>query len=135
VSLRLMHDVYFVSANPCRPPHGHALRTTPDRSVHPIHQHGEYLPSHPLHQTYRYVLKAVQDLVSATPPNPHDQKEAVWIVDARRSREKDIFVRAWCSQVGRHAIMSRVGKTCLSCSIREAKAIEVAVIIRVGGNE
>lgn len=135
VSFRLTHDVYFVSAHPCRPPHGHAVHTSPDGSVHPIHQHGESLPSHPLHQTYRYVLKTVQDLASTTPPNHHDPKEAVCIIDARHSREKDIFVRAWCSQVGRHAIVSRIGRSCLSCSIREAKAIEVGVVIRVGGNE
>ena len=135
VSFRLIHDVYFVSAHPCRPPHGHAVHTSPGGDVHPAHEHGEFLPSHPLHQTYKYVLKTVQDLVSGPPPHHLDPKAAVWIVDARRSREQDIFVRAWCSQVGRHAIVSRVGRTCLSCSIREAKAIEVGVIIRGGGNE
>jgi hypothetical protein len=103
--------------------------------VHPTHEHRESLPSHPLHQSYKYILKTVRDLVGATPPNPIDHNQAVWIIDARRSRDKDIFVRAWCSQIGRHAIVSRVGITCLSCSIREAKAIEVGVIIRVGGYE
>lgn len=135
VSFRLIHDVYFVSAHPCRPPHGHAVRTSPSGDVHPIHEHGESLPSHPLHQSYKYILKTVRDLVGATPPNPVDHNQAVWVIDARRSRDKDIFVRAWCSQTGRHAIVSRVGTTCLSCSIREAKAIEVGVIIRVGGYE
>jgi hypothetical protein len=135
VKFRLIHDVYFVSAHPCRPPHGHAVRTSVSGNAHPIHEHGESLPSHPLHQTYRFVLKTVRDLVSATPPNHVDTNEAVWIIDARRSRDKDIFVRAWCSQVGRHAIVSGIERTCLSCSIREAKAIEVGVIIRVGGND
>jgi hypothetical protein len=135
VSFRLLHDVYFVSAHPCRPPHGHAVHASPGGDLHPTHEHGEALPSHPLHQSYKYLLKTAQDLVSATPPNHLDPKEAVWIIDARRSGDKDIFVRAWCSQVGRNAIVSRVGRTCLSCSIREGKAIEVGVIIRVGGNE
>jgi hypothetical protein len=135
VSFRLIHDAYFVSAHPCQPPHGHAVRTSPSGDVHPTHEHGESLPSHPLHQSYKYILKAVPDLVGATPPNPVDHNQAVWIIDARRSGEKDIFVRAWCSQIGRHAIVSRIGTTCLSCSIREAKAIEVGVIIRVGGYE
>ena len=130
-----MHDTYFVSAHPCRLPHGHAVHTPPDGSMHSIHQHGEPLPSHPLHQTYRYVVKAVRDLVSVTPPSHHDPKEAVWIIDARHGRDEDIFVRAWCSQVGRHAIVSRIERTCLSCSIREARAIEVGVVVRVGGNE
>ena len=133
-SLRLIHDVYFVTAHPCRPPHGHAVHTSPRSDVHPSHEHGESLPSHPLHDSYKYVLKAARDLLSATPPNHADRKEAVWIVDATTSRGNGIFVRAWCSQVGRHAIVSRVGRTCLSCSIREAKAIEVGVIVRVGRN-
>lgn len=135
VSFRLTYDVYFVSTHPCRPPQGHAVRTSPGGDVHPTHEHGVSLPSHPLHQTYKYILKTVRDLVGATPPNPVDHNQAVWIIDARCSRDKDIFVRAWCSQIGRHAIVSRIGRTCLSCSIREAKAIEVGVIIRVGGCE
>jgi len=135
VSFRLIHDAYFVSAHQCQPPHGHAVRTSPSADVHPTHEHGESLPSHPLHQTYKYTFKTVRDLVGATPPNPFDHNQAVWIIDARRSRDKDIFARAWCSQIGRNAIVSRIGTTCLSCSIREAKAIEVGVIIRVGGYE
>jgi len=57
------------------------------------------------------------------------------VVDARGSPEKDVFIRAWCSQVGKNALVSRIGRTCLSCSIREARAIEVAIVIRVGGHD
>ncbi|KIW97026.1 uncharacterized protein Z519_02418 [Cladophialophora bantiana CBS 173.52] len=49
--------------------------------------------------------------------------------------KKDILVRAWCAEKGRNAIVARVGRTCLSCAIREAKALEIAVIIRVGIKE
>ncbi|EXJ86522.1 hypothetical protein A1O3_03473 [Capronia epimyces CBS 606.96] len=49
--------------------------------------------------------------------------------------EKDILVRAWCAEKGRNAIIARVGRTCLSCAIREAKALEIGVIIRVGIKE
>ncbi|OAL24156.1 hypothetical protein AYO22_05815 [Fonsecaea multimorphosa] len=49
--------------------------------------------------------------------------------------KKDILVRAWCAEKGRNAIVARVGRTCLSCAIREAKALEISVIIRVGIEE
>lgn len=49
--------------------------------------------------------------------------------------EKDILVRAWCAEKGCHAIIARVGRTCLSCAIREAKALEISVVVRVGIKE
>ncbi|OAP57035.1 hypothetical protein AYL99_09148 [Fonsecaea erecta] len=49
--------------------------------------------------------------------------------------KKDILVRAWCAEKGRNAIVARVGRTCLPCAIREAKALEISVIIRVGIKE
>jgi len=45
---------------------------------------------------------------------------------------RDILVRSWCAEKGRNALIARVGRTCLSCAIREAKALEISVVIRVG---
>lgn len=45
---------------------------------------------------------------------------------------RDVLVRSWCAERGRNALIARVGRTCLSCAIREAKALEISVIIRVG---
>jgi len=50
-------------------------------------------------------------------------------------RNKDILVRAWCAEKGRDAIIARVGKTCLSCAIREARALEIGIIVRIGVKE
>jgi hypothetical protein len=60
-------------------------------------------------------------------------REPVWIIDARGSHEKEAFSRAWCAAAGTSAVVSRVGQTCLACSIREARAVDVGVVIRVGG--
>ena len=49
--------------------------------------------------------------------------------------KKDILVRAWCAEKGRNAIIARSGRTCLSCAIREARALEISVIVRVGIQE
>ena len=129
--LQLNYNVVFVSSHPCRPPHGHVSLTAGTLKGHPHHRPEEHLPSHPLHNTYKFEAKSIADLIDAAPPQA-GRDQAVWIVDARGSPSKDIFVRAWCSQVGTSAIVSRVGKACLSCSIREAFALEIGIIIRVG---
>ncbi|KAI1617462.1 hypothetical protein EDD36DRAFT_1808 [Exophiala viscosa] len=160
--------VYFVTAHPCRLPHGHA--TFPSGSTeqqHPRHKHSEHLPAHPLHKTYKFVVKTLAEIIdnpNIDPPTAGSAGAAeVWIVDAReeapglaashassgttgaaawpgagpdpentQTRCKDILVRAWCAEKGQNALISRVGRTCLSCSIREARALEIGVVVRVG---
>ncbi|ETI23293.1 hypothetical protein G647_05093 [Cladophialophora carrionii CBS 160.54] len=220
--------VYFVTAHPCRLPHGHATFKpgTLDfehEQQHPHHKPGvaEHIPAHPLHKTFKFVVKSLADLVqnpTVEPPNPTNHDDPVWIVDARghgsaggghghpplssnpsttstlttaattttsegaasgtntdtdagigvaissptvnnkdtpnsatndpanlekwlyestdpQLWEKDILVRAWCAEKGRNAIIARSGRTCLSCAIREARALEVAIVVRVGIRE
>lgn len=60
--------------------------------------------------------------------------EPIWILDARSSnheKDKEVFARAWCAAVGVHALVGRVGRTCLACCVREARAVGVGVVIRV----
>ncbi|KAL1965234.1 hypothetical protein VTN77DRAFT_5988 [Rasamsonia byssochlamydoides] len=61
-----------------------------------------------------------------------DTKEPIWILDARGSHDKEDFARAWCAAAGTSAVIGRVGRTCLACCVREARAIDVGVVIRVG---
>jgi hypothetical protein len=116
VTFHLRYNVWFVVAQPCRLPDGHA----------------KHLSCHPLHRTYTYTVKALPDLLSSTPPNHADISEPVWIVDACGNPDKDVFARAWCAQVGKNAIVARIGKVCVSCCIRMAKAVQIGIIIRVG---
>ena len=133
VSFHLRYNVYFVATNPCRVPHGHAAMASNGEHADLVHKDGESLPSHPLHQSYKFLCKTIPALLSAEPPpSPDDRDAPVWIVDARGEADNEVLVRAWCAHVGRHVLVSRIGRVCLSCSIREAKAIQVAVIIRVG---
>lgn len=166
--------VYFVTAHPCRLPHGHATFKPGSSDAdfvqqHPRHKTAEHLPAHPLHKSYKFTAKTLAEIIH----NPHQQPPGsgtaltseVWLVDARDAPpppsqnvseaasalssgtatsgecagasdpqiwEKDILVRAWCAEKGRNALVARVGRTCLSCAIREAKALEIGVIIRVG---
>jgi len=135
IIFHLRYNVWFVVAQPCRLPHGHATSHASQSGQHPTHKHAEHLACHPLHHTYTYTVKALPDLLSSTPPNHVDIKEPVWIVDARGNPDKDIFARAWCAQVGKNAIIARIGKVCVSCCIRMAKAIEVGIVIRVGHDQ
>ena len=130
--LQLVYNVGFVSSHPCRPPHGHvSLPAEQPQHPHPHHLAHEHLPSHPLHNSYKFEMKSIADLLAASPPQI-GRNLPVWVVDARHSPTNDIFARAWCSQVGKSAVVSRTGKSCLSCSIREAFALEIGIVIRVG---
>jgi hypothetical protein len=56
----------------------------------------------------------------------------VWVIDARGERGREILVRTWCARWGRHAVVARVGRTCVGCAVREARAVGVGVVIRTG---
>ncbi|KAF9639642.1 hypothetical protein BFW01_g11448 [Lasiodiplodia theobromae] len=42
-----------------------------------------------------------------------------------------LLARAWCADRGEHALVGRVGRTCLACCVREARALGVRIVIRV----
>ncbi|PYH46064.1 uncharacterized protein BP01DRAFT_356234 [Aspergillus saccharolyticus JOP 1030-1] len=144
----LKYNVQFISSHECRPPggmitHPRAQSTSggngrspsPSSSSSDRHRHHR-LPGHPLHCRYAYRWVHLPSLVEEF--SAHDQirsafdLEETLILDARGSAEKEAFVRAWCASVGYHAIIGRAGRTCLSCCIREARALQVKVIIRTG---
>lgn len=133
-TLRLLHEVYFISAYACRLPHGHAVLAADASGQHPRHKNSEYLPAHPLHESYQYSLKGILDLEDTSPPSPSLHGSDVWVLDARGQYAEDVYARAWCAQVGINALIAMSGKTCLSCAIREARALEVGLIIRIGSH-
>lgn len=107
------------------------------KADHPKHKHAEHLPAHPLHKSYKYMVKSMAEIIELDQndhlPTPIDKEAGnVWIIDARGNWEREVLVRAWCAKVGRHAIVSRVGKGCLACAVREAKGLEIGIVIRIG---
>lgn len=131
VTFRLKHGAFFVTAHPCRPPHGHVGKVGGNGTPTLGHKHGENLPCHPLHQSYKYEVRRIQDVLSTGPPEHLRRDGTVWVMDASRGSDQDVFIRAWCAEVGRHALVSSIGRACLSCSVREAFALEIGIIIRV----
>lgn len=128
----IAYNVFFISAHSCQRPHGHAHRLHDPKGDAHIHPPCEHLPAHPLHKSYKYRVISIENLLQCQAPDPTANDSETLLVDATEQPAKDMFVRAWCAQVGRHALVAHVGRTCLSCAIREAKALQLAVIIRVG---
>lgn len=144
ITFPLRYDVRFVSAQECRPPRGF----TPQNRDQPVtdtvseetEQHNrrdlKRLSGHPLHKSFPYTIVPATSLSPDDAPPaaaslPHTSPE-VLVIDARGSRSKEALARAWCSSVGTHSVIGRVGRTCVACCVREARAIGVRVVIRVG---
>lgn len=150
LSWPLLYNVYFISSYTCLPPHGYAKihgSTSPERaavqernpSSSSEHIATKRLPGHPLHTSYPYKyipLASLADIsASALPshnPSSASTSPETWILDARGKKDREAFARAWCASVGANAIVSRAGRTCLACSIREARAVDVPIVIRIG---
>ncbi|OOF93424.1 hypothetical protein ASPCADRAFT_209356 [Aspergillus carbonarius ITEM 5010] len=145
VSFPLTYNVRFVSSHECRPPGGsvnyHNRTSAQESSLssssssHASHRHHR-LPGHPLHRSYGFKWVSLETLTEGTSATEDSgnslAKDEILILDARGSRDKETFARAWCASVGHHAIIGKAGRTCLACCIREARALQVKVAIRIG---
>ncbi|KAF7588610.1 hypothetical protein BBP40_005470 [Aspergillus hancockii] len=147
VSFPLRHNVRFITSHECRPPSNFisyhctcptGSGTSTPSSSNSSHRHHR-LPGHPLHSTYTYQHVSLESLPTYHVPDTtflergQHRKYEVLIIDARGGHERETFARAWCASVGYNAIIGRVGRTCLACCIREARAISVKVVLRVDG--
>lgn len=147
VSFSLAYNVGFVTSQECRPPLGlassrcsHFPGNEQDREYVTVPREHARLPGHPLHKSYCYKYIPLESLPQTPRPHrPSPEKDEsglrrydVIIIDARGSWAKETFARAWCASVGSHAVIGRAGRTCLACCVREAQALDAAVIIRVG---
>jgi hypothetical protein len=113
--------------------------------------------AHPLHKSYTYKVVPVTDVLdpdfllpfelhtsksterlldlsrsndSETEEMIRNKKKSVLVLDARASSDLQLLARAWCAEKGLHAVVSRVGRTCLGCSIREARGLGLNIVIR-----
>ncbi|CAI9632162.1 hypothetical protein GT037_005706 [Alternaria burnsii] len=114
--------------------------------------------AHPLHKSYTYKMVPVTDILdpdfllpfelhtsksterlldlsrsndSETEEMIKNSKKSVLVLDARTSSDLQLLARAWCAEKGLHAIVSNVGRTCLGCSIRQARGLGINIVIRV----
>jgi hypothetical protein len=113
----------------------------------------EPMSAHPLHVSYKYKIVPVTEILDpnfnipfkistyaspahSNPESPSEelhstQETTILVLDARNSRDLELLARTWCAEKGLHAIIGRVGRSCLACCIREARGIGINVVIRI----
>lgn len=117
----------------------------------------EPVNAHPLHTSHKFKIVPATDILDVsfvvpftphvyTSPvpsaqnspqeeredvNPTGEESMVLVLDARASNDLELLARSWCAERGFHAVVGRVGRTCLACCVREAKALGINVVIRV----
>jgi hypothetical protein len=130
-NIALHHLVTFISAYPCTTPPIEKLQILKGSRRNETVL--EALPAHPLHisQIYQIIPVASALTQSFSFPDDLSSENEVVVLDARGDNVLELLARAWCSLQGEHALISRVGTTCLACSIREARAIAVKIVIRI----
>lgn len=129
----LSHLVQFTSAFPCTPPHLSAVGEYrndkgPDDRV-------ELTPAHPLHMSYQYRQLHVTELLDSAFALNDSANGTVIVVDARGDCNLQLLARAWCSSQGVNALIARAWVTCISCAIREARGLNLTVLIRIGPHD
>ncbi|WPG97790.1 Hypothetical protein R9X50_00057100 [Acrodontium crateriforme] len=65
------------------------------------------------------------------PTQPSADAQEVLVLDCRGGSDLELLARAWCATSGENAIVSRTDRTCISCSVREARGLGMGVVIRV----
>ena len=61
--------------------------------------------------------------------------QSVLVVEAFGVSENEILSRAWCSHLGLSAIVTNIRKACMACSIRQAYAACVSIVILTDGSK
>lgn len=113
--------------------------------------------AHPLHKSYLYKVVPVFQILEPNFELPFEMhtskssehvlgsandedgavdtianiKKTVLILDARGSTDMALLARAWCAEKGLHAVIGRTTRTCMACCIREARGLNVRIVIRV----
>ncbi|KAF2753456.1 hypothetical protein EJ05DRAFT_215907 [Pseudovirgaria hyperparasitica] len=119
-------DVHFISAFPCIPPSASKISVLLPNSTPPPSKIKGQIHAHPLHSSHSFQIVPASALYHNNPV----PKDDILVVQCQSSDEQ-VLSRAWCAQTGHHALISRQGRTCLSCAIREAGALGVKVVIRM----
>jgi hypothetical protein len=108
---------------------------------------------HPLHSSYKYQIVQMAEVLDPNFDIPFDMhsrkltptpagvdrqdsdtlhdKTTVLVIDTRASKDLQLLARAWCAEKGFHAIIGRTGRSCISCCVREARALGMNIVIRV----
>ncbi|KAI5851284.1 hypothetical protein DFP73DRAFT_536693 [Morchella snyderi] len=127
LAVRLKHEVFFITSFPCLdPPSSFKGMKKEGSEEHATKR------AHPLHKEFEYSMVSIESLVREGDDPTRDRSHILVIEAGGEGKDRGVLARAWCSERGVNAIIGGRGRTCLSCCIREAKALGVDVVIRVG---
>lgn len=120
LSVRLKHDIFFITSFPCLESHSSAMDLEDSK---------QKKDGHPLHKEFRYNTASVESVVRERADR---QRNRILVIEAGgERRDREVLARAWCAERGIHAIIGGRGRTCLGCCIREARALGVWIVVRV----
>ncbi|OAF62921.1 hypothetical protein VC83_00205 [Pseudogymnoascus destructans] len=79
-------------------------------------------------------------VIDCTEPDPpevaaldaHPAQSAYVSRKRRFGSDLEMLTRAWCAEKGYNALVSRKGRNCIACSIREARALSWKIVLRFG---
>ncbi|KFY27873.1 hypothetical protein V493_03254 [Pseudogymnoascus sp. VKM F-4281 (FW-2241)] len=79
-------------------------------------------------------------VIDCTEPDPpevatmdaHPAQSAYVSRKRRFGSDLEMLARAWCAEKGYNALVSRKGRNCIACSIREARALSWKIVLRFG---
>lgn len=79
----------------------------------------------------------VIDCTEPAPPEAETMEahpsQSAFITRKRRfGSDLEMLARAWCAEMGYNALISRKGRNCIACSIREARALSWKIVLRFG---
>ncbi|KAG8858030.1 hypothetical protein FRB91_010569 [Serendipita sp. 411] len=104
VTYTIVHNPVFVSAAPC--------------------MSGPHLAHTRELERYQNVVD-VKDLKDDKMTSPGQ----ILLINATGGGDAEVVARAWCSEAGRHAVISRGNTTCLTCSFNTTENMELSVLI------
>lgn len=136
ITVPLVYDVSFISSYPCFPSVSPLQKQDSLHTPSPIEEFEKQLPDppcHPLHSSYVMEIVPAATLLSCSLTEFKGCEGEVLVLDCRGEcvRELELLARAWCAKVGEHALVAKVGRTCLSCCVREARGLGIKIVIRV----
>lgn len=131
------------SISPKQPPlthPGHALHKSYNFSRHSLSSVVFASPAAPPPLLSLHTSSTEIFVIDCTEPDPpevatmdaHPAQSAYVSRKRRFGSDLEMLARAWCAEKGYNALVSRKGRNCIACSIREARALSWKIVLRFG---
>ncbi|OBT97614.1 hypothetical protein VE01_04574 [Pseudogymnoascus verrucosus] len=119
---------------------GHALHKSYNFSRHTLSSVVFASPAAPPPLLSLHTSSTEIFVIDCTEPDPpevealdaHPAQSAHVSRKRRFGSDLEMLARAWCAEKGYNALVSRKGRNCIACSIREARALSWKIVLRFG---